>query len=178
MGSRIGIVAGSGAFPLHAVAAAAAQGYTYVVAGLRGEARPEVERASRDFAWIGPAEPSALVAFFKSRGVKDIVFVGKVDPGVLVRADGWNEVAAGLRATLKDRTPVSVLEKAWSIGKEEGLWYVYLGNVPGHRHENTYCHGCGSLLIERYIYDLVRSQMGKGRCPRCQTLIPGRFGGQ
>jgi pyruvate formate lyase activating enzyme len=73
-------------------------------------------------------------------------------------------------------TPVSVLEKAWSIGKEEGLWYVYLGNVPGHRHENTYCHGCGSLLIERYIFDLVTNQMEKGRCPRCQTLIPGRFG--
>jgi pyruvate formate lyase activating enzyme len=75
-------------------------------------------------------------------------------------------------------TPVSLLEKAWAVGKEEGLRYVYLGNVPGHRHENTYCHSCGLLLIERYVFDLVRTKMEKGRCPRCQTLIPGKFESQ
>jgi pyruvate formate lyase activating enzyme len=72
-------------------------------------------------------------------------------------------------------TPVSDLEKGWSIGKEEGLWYVYLGNVPGHKYENTYCHGCGELLVERYIFDVVRNRIEKGRCPHCRTVIPGRF---
>ncbi len=73
-------------------------------------------------------------------------------------------------------TPISDLERAWMIGKEEGLWYVYLGNVPGHRWENTYCHECGELLIERYIFEIIRNKVEKGRCPKCGTLIPGRFG--
>jgi len=61
-------------------------------------------------------------------------------------------------------TSVSQLEKAWSIGKEEGLWYVYLGNVPGHRLENTYCHSCGELLIERYVFDIIKNGIRDGRC--------------
>jgi pyruvate formate lyase activating enzyme len=73
-------------------------------------------------------------------------------------------------------TPIATLENAWSLGKEAGLWYVYLGNVPGHRWENTYCHGCGKLLIERYIFDVIRNAIENDKCPACGTLIPGRFG--
>jgi pyruvate formate lyase activating enzyme len=72
-------------------------------------------------------------------------------------------------------TPVSLLEKAWSIGREEGLWYVYLGNVPGHRGENTYCHVCGELLIERYVFDIMRNKIKDGICPKCGAMIPGKF---
>lgn len=72
-------------------------------------------------------------------------------------------------------TSVSELERAWSIGKKEGLWYVYLGNVPGHRGENTYCHICGELLIERYGFDIIKNRMVGGRCLKCNTMIPGRF---
>jgi len=72
-------------------------------------------------------------------------------------------------------TPVSHLERAWEIGKEEGLWYVYLGNVPGHRLENTYCHSCGAVLIERFVFDIVKNRIRNSRCPECGTLIPGRF---
>lgn len=72
-------------------------------------------------------------------------------------------------------TPIPVLERAYLIGKEEGLFYVYLGNVPGHRWENTYCHTCGELLIERYIFEIVKNRVREGRCPACLTLIPGRF---
>jgi pyruvate formate lyase activating enzyme len=72
-------------------------------------------------------------------------------------------------------TPISDIEKAWSIGKEEGLWYVYLGNVPGHKLENTYCHKCGELLIERYVFDVIKNEIKGNRCPKCKTLIPGRF---
>jgi pyruvate formate lyase activating enzyme len=73
-------------------------------------------------------------------------------------------------------TPVAYLERARSIGKEEGLWYVYLGNVPGHKGENTYCHQCGKLLIERYIFDVLKNRMKGNQCPACKAVIPGRFG--
>jgi pyruvate formate lyase activating enzyme len=63
-------------------------------------------------------------------------------------------------------TPVSHLKRARSIGKEEGLWYVYLGNVPGHAGENTYCHQCGELL---------KNRMKGSQCQACAAVIPGRF---
>lgn len=72
-------------------------------------------------------------------------------------------------------TPVSDLEKGWQIGKEEGLLYVYLGNVPGHKLENTYCPTCGKLLIERYVFEILKNEIKDERCPKCGTLISGRF---
>ena len=36
------------------------------------------------------------------------------------------------------------------------LQFVYLGNVPGHRYDNTYCPSCHALLIERYGLDVTR----------------------
>jgi pyruvate formate lyase activating enzyme len=70
-------------------------------------------------------------------------------------------------------TPVSTLERAWSIGREAGLAYVYLGNVPGHRYDNTYCPSCDALLIERLGFDLTRYDLAGGRCPRCGEAIAG-----
>jgi len=69
-------------------------------------------------------------------------------------------------------TPVSTLEKAQDIGKEEGLKYVYVGNVPGHPYENTYCPGCGKILIERYGFSLTRYEITPDkRCPTCHQEI-------
>jgi pyruvate formate lyase activating enzyme len=50
-----------------------------------------------------------------------------------------------------------------------------LGNLPGHKYENTYCHRCGELLIERYVFDVSKNAIKDGKCPNCKTTIPGRF---
>ena len=72
----------------------------------------------------------------------------------------------------KGRTPVEILERAWEIGKDEGLNYVYLGNVPGHPYENTYCPRCGATLIKRYGFDVVSYRITAGnRCPECGKAI-------
>jgi pyruvate formate lyase activating enzyme len=73
----------------------------------------------------------------------------------------------------KPRTPVSTLRRARDIGKEEGLHYVYEGNVPGEGGENTYCHSCGALLIERYGLELIRNRLQNGTCPECGSGIKG-----
>jgi pyruvate formate lyase activating enzyme len=70
-------------------------------------------------------------------------------------------------------TPVSTLERAWCIGREAGLDYVYLGNVPGHRYENTYCPKCDALLIERSGLALMRCSLAERSCPRCGETIAG-----
>lgn len=69
-------------------------------------------------------------------------------------------------------TPVTTLEKAQRIGKEAGLKFVYLGNVPGHKLENTYCPRCGKLLISRLNYSILEYHIEKGKCNYCQEPIP------
>jgi len=63
-------------------------------------------------------------------------------------------------------TPVKTLEKAYKIGKDVGLKYVYLGNIPGHKAENTYCPKCGTLAIDRINYTIHRADKN-GKCPKC-----------
>jgi pyruvate formate lyase activating enzyme len=72
-------------------------------------------------------------------------------------------------------TSVSQLEKAREIGMKHGLKYVYLGNVPGHPSENTYCPGCGRLLIRRLNYQILEYQMNGNRCRFCREVIAGYF---
>ncbi|HMK66091.1 MAG TPA: radical SAM protein, partial [Thermodesulfobacteriota bacterium] len=71
-------------------------------------------------------------------------------------------------------TPVKTLQKAWSIGKEAGLRYVYTGNVPGDSGEKTYCHHCGNLLLDRYGFSILKNNLQKGNCPQCHTALSGR----
>lgn len=64
-------------------------------------------------------------------------------------------------------TPVETLEKARRIGMEEGLNFVYLGNVPGHQGENTYCPNCKETVIERTGFYISSYQVKEGKCKFC-----------
>ncbi|MFC1500881.1 AmmeMemoRadiSam system radical SAM enzyme [Elusimicrobiota bacterium] len=70
-------------------------------------------------------------------------------------------------------TPVKTLETAYSIAKESGINYVYLGNVPGHKYENTYCPNCKKLLVERKGYFIEGFHIKKGKCIYCGHKISG-----
>lgn len=72
-------------------------------------------------------------------------------------------------------TPVAKLERIRQIGFEAGLHYVYLGNVPGHEGENTWCHSCKALLLERYGFDVIKNNITDSKCPKCGVKIVGRF---
>ena len=71
-------------------------------------------------------------------------------------------------------TPVPTLERAKAIADAEGLHYVYIGNVPGHPAQNTYCPQCRKMLVERVGFTadslLIRKD---GTCPACRHKIPG-----
>jgi pyruvate formate lyase activating enzyme len=73
-------------------------------------------------------------------------------------------------------TPITTLEQFREIALKEGLHYVYVGNVPGHKASHTYCHHCGKLILERKGYSISRCLIDKGRCQFCGTVIPGRWG--
>jgi pyruvate formate lyase activating enzyme len=70
-------------------------------------------------------------------------------------------------------TPVETLERAKAIADAEGLHYVYIGNVPGHPAESTYCPKCRHVVIERLGYTLGQTHLRKGKCEHCQQPIPG-----
>ncbi len=71
-------------------------------------------------------------------------------------------------------TPLPNIEKAFKIGKEEGLEYVYKGNVWGEG-ENTYCPKCNALLIERRGFEVLRNLVDNGICVSCGRKINGFF---
>lgn len=70
-------------------------------------------------------------------------------------------------------TPLETMEKAYTIARKAGIRYVYLGNVPGHRSENTFCHKCGKMIIERKGYFIQQINIKDGKCKYCGQAIPG-----
>ncbi len=70
-------------------------------------------------------------------------------------------------------TPVKTLEEHYRVAKEEGLNYVYLGNVPGHPFESTYCPRCGNAVIKRYGFDILEYNLDDdNRCKFCGYKLP------
>ena len=70
-------------------------------------------------------------------------------------------------------TPVPSLERSRQIALDAGLRFVYLGNVPGHEGENTYCPRCRKTLIRRLGYSIRENNLRKGACQFCGEKIPG-----
>jgi pyruvate formate lyase activating enzyme len=70
-------------------------------------------------------------------------------------------------------TPVRTLERAWQIGRDTGLEFVYAGNLPGHPYDNTYCPECNTMLIQRLGFDVLVNHIYTGQCPKCGREIAG-----
>lgn len=77
------------------------------------------------------------------------------------------------------QTPVTTLEKHYEIAKEEGIKYAYVGNVPGHRYEHTYCPECKNIVIGRFGYSITKWNLDENNCCNsCGYPIPviGKLG--
>jgi pyruvate formate lyase activating enzyme len=116
------------------------------------DAPDELERLTAFLASVSPDIPWHVTAFHKDYRMSD-----------------------------PENTTPEMLLHAAAIGKAAGLRYVYAGNIPGRVGdlENTRCHQCAALLVERYGY-LVRNYRitADGTCPQCGTSVPGRWGKQ
>ena len=96
--------------------------------------------------------------------------MGEVGPDVPVHFTRFHPM---YRLTSLPVTPVQTLERARNILKDKGIRYVYIGNIPGHPAESTYCPKCGKALIERMGYRIAQNHMKKGACGFCGSPIPG-----
>jgi len=76
---------------------------------------------------------------------------------------------------LTDRppTPESSVLRGIDAGRNAGLFFVYTGNMRHAAFENTHCHTCRALLIERSGYRVGSLNMSSGRCPECGAVVPG-----
>jgi len=70
-------------------------------------------------------------------------------------------------------TPISTLERAREIALAAGLHYPYVGNVPGHPGNHTYCPGCGEIVIERIGFQVRSVRLQGGECEKCRAPIAG-----
>jgi pyruvate formate lyase activating enzyme len=70
-------------------------------------------------------------------------------------------------------TPVETLEQAIAIADGAGLQYVYIGNVPSHERNSTFCPSCGNCLVERIYFFVNSLEVENGRCRFCGHSIPG-----
>ena len=77
------------------------------------------------------------------------------------------------KMTDRQATPSDTLQRAWSIGREQGLRFVYLGNIHDPEHEHTYCPGCEKVVIKRTGYWIDEMHMEGGFCRYCGTEISG-----
>lgn len=142
---------------------------------VRGELKPVLE---------------AIRAVSRSRAWLEIVYL--VIPTLNDRAESIREMARWVRDEIGAQvpvhfsrflpmyllknlppTPVSTLERARQTALDEGLKFVYVGNVPGHAAENTFCPGCGAMLVERAGYQVRMSHINRGRCETCGEAIAG-----
>jgi pyruvate formate lyase activating enzyme len=103
-------------------------------------------------------------------------FVASVSPDI-----PWHVTAFHKDYRMNDpaNTTPEMLMAAAEIGRGNGLRYVYAGNLPGRVGdlENTRCHACQALLVERYGYFIQDYRLTPaGACPHCGTSIPGRWG--
>jgi len=99
-------------------------------------------------------------------------FIASVSPDI-----PWHVTAfhPDYRMTEVSRTPASTVINAVEIGYSAGLHYVYAGNIPGDltNRENTYCHSCKELLIERLGFSIIKNKLDEGVCRKCRGVIPG-----
>ena len=105
--------------------------------------------------------------------LRDIVrFIASIDKNI-----PWHVSRFYPMYKMLDRppTPIEKLKVAYEIGKEEGLNYVYVGNVLDEDRESTYCPSCGFKVIDRtgYVGQYVTNHLVDGKCPECNTPIAG-----
>jgi pyruvate formate lyase activating enzyme len=121
--------------------------------------------------WI---EVTTLVIPGYNDNDKDLRGVAQFIASELGSDTPWHVTAFHPANQLRDRprTPAESLHRAWTIGREAGLNYVYEGNIAGGG-ENTLCPGCGRTVIERQGFRLQSVQVRDGKCRFCAAELHG-----
>ena len=121
MGQKLGVIAGSGEFPIHVCQEARGMGYTCVVAGIKGEAANILTEQTENFAWFDVHEIGNLIAFFQNNQVSEAVFAGKIDHRIIYKSEELHKALPLLLGTGQDWTPTALIEAAIRIFSAQGI---------------------------------------------------------
>lgn len=140
-----------------------------------GKLAPVLENIKRIYEMGVWLEVTTLIIPTKNDSDKELTkiaeFIKSVSPDI-----PWHVTAFYPQYKMKNLppTPPQTLERAYDIGKKIGLNFVYTGNIPGLKGDNTYCHKCGAELISRYALSCDECKIDRdGRCYACGEKIPG-----
>jgi pyruvate formate lyase activating enzyme len=114
------------------------------------------------------AELRAMARFLAGLSVEIPWHVTAFHPDYKMDADAGHDIG----------TPAQTLLRAYDIGKEAGLWFVYAGNLPGQvgNREDTSCPHCGACAIRRRGFTVLANTMDGNCCSQCGKPIPGFWG--
>ncbi len=136
----------------------------------KGKIKPVIEtakRAKKKNIWL---EITTLLIPTLNDSEKNIKDIAKFIKKELGEETPWHitKFSGLISWKLQDlpETSIETIKKAWKIGKEEGLKYVYTGNMPGLPSEDTFCPKCNQLIIDRNGYKIHRYDK-EGKCPKC-----------
>ena len=113
----------------------------------KNDSDEEIRNLARFIADLDPSIPWHLSAFHPTYKMQDVAF-----------------------------TPESTLLRAYKIGQEEGLKYLYIGNIDNEDHESTYCPSCKTRVVDRSgnIGQFVTNELDEnGTCPSCGFILEG-----
>ncbi len=99
-------------------------------------------------------------------------FIAGIDPDIPWHVTRFHPT---YKMTDRSATPTSTVKRARDIGLDEGLNYVYTGNIPGLQGENTFCPSCGNTVIERTGFMASARKLDKGACGFCEHSLAGVF---
>jgi len=121
MGKTFGLISGSGEFPVSFLEEIDKLGDRCVIAAVEGEASPTLEEKAAAFSWFRYSQIRALVEFFQEHGVKEVYFVGKINPRQVLEPGKLDEDALNLLKGLKDWSPSSLIKTLIDYLSQRGI---------------------------------------------------------
>ena len=144
--------------------------YHRVVGGSVRPVLDSIERVHREGVWV---EVTTLLIPGQNDADEELRWTAEAIAGISPSIP-WHlsRFFPAFRLMQHPPTPVETLERARRIGRDVGLHYVYLGNVPGEG-EDTHCPSCGAVVVRRAGYFVWENRLSGGTCPSCGAPVDG-----
>ncbi|HNV01899.1 MAG TPA: AmmeMemoRadiSam system radical SAM enzyme [Vicinamibacterales bacterium] len=129
----------------------------------------QVRRSGRHLEIVNLVVPTLNDSDASLRGLADWV-MGELGPDVPVH---FTRFFPNYQLRNLAPTPVATLARARSLAMDRGIRYAYVGNVPGHPGNHTYCPTCGARVIAREDFFVLETKLLNGRCAACGSAVAG-----
>ncbi len=121
MGRKLGVIAGSGEFPIHVFTEVLNLGEDCVVAAVKGEAEPSLAGIVGVLEWFDIHEVEKLISFFRKNGVSEAIFAGKFDHRLIYRSEGLKKILPLLMGKGIDGSATKLIQTVIKIFSSQGI---------------------------------------------------------